>query len=199
MPARYLCIRGGLSAWARRVRGRPGRLEHGPRVPQGQEASGQKGHMKAGCRAWPPAIRGGRGQHTHLPQLSGLAPPLFRPSRHQIEPWKPSRRRVHRSEGGPVRRWWTGAALGLRVLRCHARQPSQTLPCTPGWPWLGRAPSSRLAKGTEMLLELLELLSGFCCSSPPNPWTCILPAILQPQTSRPILSQPRSFTCHVTI
>lgn len=175
--------------------------------PQGQEARGQKGHMKAGCRAWPPAIRGGRGQHTHLPQLSGLAPPLFRPSRHRIEPWKPSRRTGHRSEGGPVRRRWTGAALGLRALGCAARQPSQTCPCKPCkpcWPWLarlgGRAPSSRPAKGTEnasrasraSLRLLLQL-------APPNPWTCILPAILQPQTSRPILSRPRSFPCHVTI
>lgn len=34
-----------------------------------------------------------------------------------------------------MRRWWTGAALGLRALPANARQPSQTCPCTPCWPW----------------------------------------------------------------
>lgn len=77
-------------------------------------------------------------------------------------------------------RWWTGGCHlsgCLAVLRTAA-QPERT--CAPQAPLLAmlgpglqRAPSSRPASPARGFRNasraLLELLSGFCCSSPPEP------------------------------
>lgn len=151
-----------------------------------------------------------RGQRAHLPQLSGLALPLFRPSRRRIEPWKPSRRTGHRSEGGPVRRWWTGATLGLPacvpfgdlwcplVLPCPACTAAQPVPALARLlqalaAWLGRAPrapSSRTSEGAR------KCFSSFSSSSlmlllqlaPRTRGPASSQQSCRPQTRRPILS-----------
>lgn len=109
---------------------------------------------------------------------------------------------------GPPSVWLSSGCLAVWLY--SVRQPSQKEPVPPPrppcWPcWaLGckgpQAPAQPAQRGgSEMLLELFSSFSqASVAARPPNPWTCILPAILQPQTCRPILSRPRSISmsCH---